>query len=141
MILRLSMMVGAALCVCACGSSSPETGSIAPDASSAGDVHAPETHDGGGVAEGGSLNVVMPLASAPQGTQIVDDGVDVYASTAQSAPFWKAPLSGTSSWTQMPDMICRSGVCRGSNQMAYDAVHHVIYSANWGAGLWRLATR
>ncbi len=84
---------------------------------------------------------VMSLANAPQGTQIVDDGVDVYASTGQSPPFWKAPLSATTSWTQMPDTICKGGVCRGSNQMAYDAVHHVIYSANWGAGLWRFATR
>jgi hypothetical protein len=84
---------------------------------------------------------VTALTHGPQGTQIVDDGVDVYASTSQSPPFWKAPLSDTTSWTQMPDATCKSNVCRGSNQMAYDAVHHVIYSANWGAGLWRLATR
>jgi hypothetical protein len=84
---------------------------------------------------------VMPLTNAPQGTQIIDDGVDVYASTGQGMPFWKAPLVDTTSWTQMPDMICMRGVCRGANQMAYDPTHHIIYAANWGAGLWRLVTR
>jgi hypothetical protein len=41
----------------------------------------------------------------------------------------------------MPDEICGPLNCRGANQMAFDANHHVIYSANWGAGLWRLVTQ
>jgi hypothetical protein len=90
----------------------------------------------------GLAPAVMQIANAPQGTQILDDGVDVYASTmSQTSPFWKAALADTTSWTHMPDAICRGSVCRGANQMAYDAVHHVIYAANWGAGLWRLVTR
>ncbi|HLK36294.1 MAG TPA: sialidase family protein [Polyangiaceae bacterium] len=84
---------------------------------------------------------VTPILNAPQGTQIVDDGVSIYASTSTSPPFWKAPLSDTTAWTRMPDAVCMNKVCRGSNEVAYDAVHHVIYSANWGAGLWRLVTR
>jgi hypothetical protein len=89
----------------------------------------------------GLAPAVMPLTNSPQGTAIVDDGVNVYTSTATSPPFWKAPLSNTTSWTQMPDTICNGSVCRGSSEMAYDATHHVIYSANWGSGLWRLVTR
>jgi hypothetical protein len=30
---------------------------------------------------------------------------------------------------------------KGANQLAYDAAQHLIYSASWGAGLWRLHTR
>jgi hypothetical protein len=29
---------------------------------------------------------------------------------------------------------------RGPYQMAYDPVHHIIYSASIGAGLWRMVT-
>jgi hypothetical protein len=86
---------------------------------------------------------VMPLVGSPQVTQIIDDGVTLYGSNnlGQNAPFWKAPLATPTAWTQMPDSICTGTVCRGSNELAYDAVHHVVYSANWGAGLWRLVTR
>jgi hypothetical protein len=58
------------------------------------------------------------------------------------------PLSSPTAWRQMPDSICGpplgsfdNEACRGSNEMAYDSVHHVVYSANWHAGLWRLVTR
>jgi hypothetical protein len=86
---------------------------------------------------------VMPLANSPSVTQIIDDGVSLYASNnlGQNAPFFTATLANTTAWTQMPDKICVNTVCRGSNELAYDAVHHVIYSANWGSGLWRLVTR
>jgi photosystem II stability/assembly factor-like uncharacterized protein len=84
---------------------------------------------------------VLPLSNSPQGVEIIDDGVSLFVSTGEKQPFWRAPLSGTTSWTQMPDAICTGSVCRGSNQLAYDAAHHVVYSANWGAGLWRLVTR
>jgi hypothetical protein len=86
---------------------------------------------------------VQPLANSPHVTQIVDDGISLFASDsfAQAAPFYTAQLSDTTTWTQMPDKICSGDVCRGSNEMAYDVAHHVVYSANWGAGLWRLVTR
>jgi len=89
------------------------------------------------------------LANSPAATVIVDDGVSLFASLTPSTnarPFWTAPLASPTAWTQMADRICSdgtapSGACRGSNAMAYDSAHHVIYSANWGAGLWRLVTR
>jgi len=86
---------------------------------------------------------VMPLGNSPQVTQIIDDGVSLYGSNnlGPGAPFFTAKLTDTTTWTQMPDEICAGAVCRGSNEMAYDAVHHIVYSANWAAGLWRLVTR
>jgi hypothetical protein len=86
---------------------------------------------------------VMPLANSPSVTQIIDDGVSLFASNnlGQTAPFWTAKLANTTAWMQMPDKICVGSVCRGSNELAYDSVHHVVYSANWGSGLWRLVTR
>jgi hypothetical protein len=48
----------------------------------------------------------------------------------QSQTFWTAPLSDTTSWRQVPDAICVGTVCRGSNEVAYDSVNHVLYSAN-----------
>jgi hypothetical protein len=94
---------------------------------------------------------VMPLAHSPGVSVIIDDGVSLFASQtggSSTQEFWTAPLSNPSAWTQMPDAICGPAAgsfdneaCRGSNEMAYDATHHVIYSANWHAGLWRLVTR
>ncbi len=86
---------------------------------------------------------VTALAGSPQAVAIIDDGVSLFASTSstQSPPFWTAPLSDTTAWTQMPDSICVGSLCRGSNELAYDADHHIVYSASWGAGLWRLVTR
>jgi hypothetical protein len=86
---------------------------------------------------------VMPLANSPQVTQIVDDGVSLFGSNnlTRGASFFTAKLSDPTAWTQMPDTICAGAACRGSNEMAYDAVHHIVYSANWAAGLWRLVTR
>jgi hypothetical protein len=87
---------------------------------------------------------VSALANAPPSTVIIDDGINLYAANTggtPTQPFWTAPLSNPTAWKQMPDHICGPLICRGANQMAYDSVHHIVYSANWGAGLWRLAAR
>jgi photosystem II stability/assembly factor-like uncharacterized protein len=89
---------------------------------------------------------VMLLANSPQVTQIIDDGVSLYAApspttTGTSTSFWTALLSNTKAWTQMPDKICANNMCQGSNELAYDSVNHIIYSASGSAGLWRLVTR
>jgi len=89
------------------------------------------------------------LANSPSTTVMIDDGVTLFASLTSSTsmhPFWTAPLAAPTTWTQTTDTICGhgmvpSGNCRGSNQLAYDSAHHIIYSANWGAGLWRMVTR
>jgi hypothetical protein len=88
--------------------------------------------------------MITKLANSPNANVLVTDGVSIYAGPTPGTvnqPYWTAPLSDPTSWTHMPDKICGHLGCRGPNQMAYDPNHHVIYSANWGAGLWRLVTR
>jgi hypothetical protein len=91
------------------------------------------------------------LPQSPGVTFIVDDGVNLFASPgygSSAQEFFTAPVSAPSSWKQMPDSICGPTIgsytgqnCRGANEMAYDGIHHVVYSANWHSGLWRLVTR
>src|SRR5258708_1800069 len=35
---------------------------------------------------------------------------------------------------------CSNSFCNGPASMAYDPVNHLLYSANWLAGVWRLQT-
>lgn len=93
--------------------------------------------------DSGLSPAVTALQGAPTVTQIIDDGVNLFASNCypQGSSFYRSTLANPTVWTQMPDSICANGVCRGSNEMAYDSAHHVAYSANWAAGLWRLVTR
>ncbi|HEX7454108.1 MAG TPA: hypothetical protein VF294_17565, partial [Polyangiaceae bacterium] len=86
---------------------------------------------------------VTEIVGSPQVTQIIDDGVNLYGidNLSIGASFWTAPLVAKSPWKQMPDKLCVGFVCRGSNELAYDSLNHIVYSGNWGAGLWRLVTR
>ena len=79
------------------------------------------------------------IANSPRASVITHDGVNLFASNAWGSPQpnWSAPLANPSIWTHMPS----PAMSRGSNQLAYDSGHHIVYSANWGAGLWRLVTR
>jgi hypothetical protein len=81
------------------------------------------------------------LSGSPgAGGAIIDDGVNLYESWLYDyggQPCYRAPLSAGTPWTQMPAV----GQGRGAGTFSYDAGSHVLYSANWGAGLWRLVTR
>jgi photosystem II stability/assembly factor-like uncharacterized protein len=88
--------------------------------------------------------MITKLANSPNANVLVTDGVNIYAGPTPGTvmqPYWTAPLSDPTNWTHMPDQICGHLGCRGPNEMAYDPNHHVIYSANWGAGIWRLVTQ
>jgi hypothetical protein len=89
--------------------------------------------------QSGLSPAVIELMGSPSASYVVDDGVSLYSSSGPS--FSTAPLSNTTSWTTMPDQICMGSVCRGTNEMDYDPVNHIVYSANLGSGLWRLVTR
>jgi hypothetical protein len=82
------------------------------------------------------------LPTSPGSTSIItDDGTYLYASYAwdnSGTPFARAPLADPKAWETMKS---DPPVARGSNQFAVDSEHHVVYSANWGAGLWRLVTQ
>jgi hypothetical protein len=76
---------------------------------------------------------------------IADDGTTLY--TAPSGPdagtnsqdtgVFTMPVGG-SSWTRMSDPTCTGATCNGPAQAAYDPVHHLVYTANWLAGVWSL---
>lgn len=48
-------------------------------------------------------------------------------------PFWTSAEADGLTWTQMPSPMLSNG-----GQLEYDADHHLLYSANLGAGLWRV---
>jgi hypothetical protein len=81
-----------------------------------------------------------PLQNAPKCTGMTSDGVNLYVSHQNDYfehPFWTAPLSSPTSWTDMDSMSITDG---GGYTMGYDADHHVIYSANMLAGMYRYRT-
>jgi hypothetical protein len=79
------------------------------------------------------------IPNTPHITMITNDGVNLYGSNTWGGPhpMWTAPLSNPAMWTNMssPEMS------RGSNAFSFDPVHHILYAANMGAGLWRMVTR
>jgi hypothetical protein len=82
----------------------------------------------------------MKLPNSPIASTLVDDGTRLYAGDGwdtSGQPFYSAPLAQLSEWTQMKS----PQVVSGGNPMIYDSAHHIVYSANWSGGLWRLVTR
>jgi hypothetical protein len=80
-----------------------------------------------------------PIEGSPNTNLTIDDGVNLYATNAWDSsgrPFYTAPLSDLSKWTNMESPV----ISRGSNMFAFDKKNKVLYAANWGAGLWRLVT-
>jgi hypothetical protein len=77
---------------------------------------------------------------SPHATVIIHDGQKLIASNGGTDPhpMWTADLADVHKWTQMKDT---PDMGRGANQLAYDSVHHIVYSASWAAGLWRMVTR
>lgn len=73
------------------------------------------------------------LEGSPQSTNIVSYGAGLIAGTINGPPFVQAELADPSVWAVMPTQVTQ-----GSNQMAYDPAHHVVYSANFEGGLLRL---
>lgn len=80
------------------------------------------------------------IPNSPNTSVLIDDGTNLiatYSADSSGQPFYSAPLSDLGTWTHMQSV----SIVRGSNMFAFDSNHHVVYSANWGAGLWRLVTQ
>jgi hypothetical protein len=81
------------------------------------------------------------LAGSPaEGATMIDDGVSLFASALSDTSgqsYYSAPVGTGTPWQQM----ARGGGGRGAGTFSYDVGHHLVYSANWGAGLWRLTSR
>jgi photosystem II stability/assembly factor-like uncharacterized protein len=78
-----------------------------------------------------------PIPGSPQATNIIDDGLELIAAEVNGPPFFTAGLTQPTAWTHMPSPTVQDG----SNEMAYDPGHRIIYSANFENGLLRLVTR
>lgn len=94
-----------------------------------------------GVLTSKDQHVWTHLDNSPKCTALASDGVTLYASHANDysgRPFYSAPLSDPTSWTNMPSPPIPNG---GGYNMGYDPDHNVIYSANCQAGMWRLRVR
>jgi hypothetical protein len=91
----------------------------------------------------GTSGKVTPIEGSPTVTALVSDGENLYVGSSRDGEhqLWSASLADTSTWHPATESICTGKVCRGPNEMAYDPVHHVVYAANWAAGLWRYVTK
>jgi hypothetical protein len=54
-------------------------------------------------------------------------------STNLYEPFWTSPESDGQHWTKMTSPMLSNG-----GSLAYDQVHHLLYSTDLGAGVWRV---
>jgi hypothetical protein len=77
------------------------------------------------------------IPNSPNPTTIIDDGVNLYSAQVNGPPFFSASVSSPMTWTQMSTPSIQDG----SNEMARDPAHHIIYSANFENGLYRLVTQ
>jgi hypothetical protein len=77
------------------------------------------------------------LENSPHSTAVVSDGKHLYAShqnLGAPQPFFSAPIDDPTNWTNM----VTANISQGAINMGYDPDHHVIYSSNNLAGMWRM---
>jgi hypothetical protein len=77
---------------------------------------------------------------------VIGDGERLFAIVGFYAPsgsdfVWTAPYTDPTRWTLLATPGLPSPLAAGSNGASYDTDHHVLYTANQGAGLWRTVTR
>jgi hypothetical protein len=80
------------------------------------------------------------VPGAPNATAVIGDGVNLFASFGNDTggqPYWTALESDPTKWTNVKTPT----ISQGASQLAYDADHHVLYSASLNGGLWRVVTR
>jgi hypothetical protein len=81
------------------------------------------------------------LNNSAQASDYIDDGTTLYSAAGvfpmpPTQLYSTAPLSALNTWTPMTSTaMSRTG------ELSYDTGHHIIYSANWSSGLWRLITQ
>ena len=92
--------------------------------------------------EGESWDYVGPFDRGAGVYDIESDGTFLWASWGFATQgewgerrFVTSPVDDGSEWTEQPG---DQSFFNGANGLAYDAVHGVLVSSNWGAGVWRL---
>jgi hypothetical protein len=67
---------------------------------------------------------------------LVGDGQRIFASARSYVEMQTTPESDGLTWTKSP----MPPVADGAKTFGYDGVHHILYSANMGSGLFRMVT-
>jgi hypothetical protein len=124
------------------------------------DLNVPQGHAAGALyrAAGGTFYMATPggILRSPDGIAwslvpnsgdtmlgLTGNGTTLYASrgfpwdpsTTLYEPFWTSPENDGQNWTRMSSPMLSNG-----GSLAYDPVHHILYSTNLGAGVWRVVT-
>jgi hypothetical protein len=122
------------------------------------DLNSPQGHAAGALyrAAGGTFYLATPggILRSPDGISwslvpksgdtmlgITGNGTTMFASrgfpwdpsTVLYEPFWTSPENDGQTWTQISSPTLSNG-----GSLAYDTVHHVLYSTDLGAGVWRV---
>jgi BNR/Asp-box repeat len=80
------------------------------------------------------------VPGSPTSTAVMGDGATLFASEQNSPsrkPVWAAPFPELREWSEVNTPEIR----HGGSSFAYDSAHHILYSAHWNGGLWRVVTR
>jgi hypothetical protein len=82
-----------------------------------------------------SSGTVMAGLTGNGTTMYASRGFPWDPSTNLYLPFWSSPENDGQHWTQMPSPMLSNG-----GELQFDSVHHILYSADGGAGFWRVVT-
>jgi hypothetical protein len=78
------------------------------------------------------------VPGSPQATVLMPTEKNLILSgRGTGSPFWIASQSDPTMWTTFATPASWSSGSSGVF-LAYDAAHHVLYSSNWGGGLWQV---
>jgi hypothetical protein len=76
------------------------------------------------------------VPGSPQATVLMPTEKNLILS-GRGSPFWIASQSDPTTWTTLATPASWASGSSGVF-LAYDGAHHVLYSSNWGGGLWQL---
>jgi hypothetical protein len=79
------------------------------------------------------------VPSSPQATVLFPTATHLIASNGGADSFSIASQSDPTTWTAFSTPAAWTGKDSGVF-LAYDSAHHVLYSSNWGLGLWQIVT-
>jgi hypothetical protein len=59
-----------------------------------------------------------------------------FQNNTSGQPFYSSPETSPATWAK----VMTPTMSQGGSGMDYDPDHHILYSSNYGAGLWRVVT-
>jgi hypothetical protein len=80
------------------------------------------------------------IPNSPNAIALIGDGTNLFASFQNDfsgQPFYSAPEASPATWTN----VKTPAIKQGGSVMAYDPDHHILYSSDYSAGLWRVVTK